>query len=490
MTEPQTLVVGSGAGGLTLALLLAKAGRSVTLVEIQPTIGGYLRRFVRNGVFFDSGYHFSGGFENILRQMHRILGIDDLISGMPISNRIILKASQQCIDLPAGCGYAGALDEFSHHFPAEKAALSQLFDTVRSIWTNRQMGNLYDCSPMQLIISQYDSTTVREFCDRIGLSPAAETSAGSFAVCHGSPPADVPMSFHARVGFSLYDSLARPVGGGDSIIHAFKREAAKFGITIRTGSKLLRFSEPDSDGECHLAFFSDGSSLPVDEVFFTIHPKSVQELLPENIQSPQFRRRMLRLRETTSFFCVYYTVDDGIELPEGLLSFFSENDLDSILRGTGGYSTGYLALRSPDVHGRMRSIITAFRTMPVMTPPITLPHHARISDPDYQGFKARISEEITWDLLEVYPHLKGHLHIEACGSPLTCLDYDPPTGSAYGVRCVCGQSRLCGALPVKNFYLAGQSASIPGVMGTMMTSFIVFRMAVGDEIYRRVIEGS
>ena len=47
MKKKQTIVVGSGAGGLTLALLLARAGRRVTLLEIQPEIGGYLRRFSR-----------------------------------------------------------------------------------------------------------------------------------------------------------------------------------------------------------------------------------------------------------------------------------------------------------------------------------------------------------------------------------------------------------------------------------------------------------
>ncbi|MBQ5894869.1 MAG: NAD(P)-binding protein, partial [Rikenellaceae bacterium] len=40
---------GSGAGGLTRALLLARSGRPVTLIESQPEIGGYLRRFYRNG---------------------------------------------------------------------------------------------------------------------------------------------------------------------------------------------------------------------------------------------------------------------------------------------------------------------------------------------------------------------------------------------------------------------------------------------------------
>ena len=124
-----------------------------------------------------------------------------------------------------------------------------------------------------------------------------------------------------------------------------------------------------------------------------------------------------------------------------------------------------------------------------MTPTASPNHLERLHDPAYQEFKNRITEEITRDLEDIRPELKGHLHVVDAGSPLTCLDYDPPTGSAYGVRCVCGQTRLYGTLPIRNFHLAGQSASAPGIMGSMMTSFIVFRMALGDEIYRKVLEG-
>ena len=73
---------------------------------------------------------------------------------------------------------------------------------------------------------------------------------------------------------------------------------------------------------------------------------------------------------------------------------------------------------------------------------------------------------------------------------MSCRDYDPPTGSAYGVRNVCGQSRLRGRLPVRNFFIAGQSALVPGVMGTMLTSLSVFRQAVGEETYCRIIRES
>ena len=126
--EYSTVVVGSGAGGLTLALLLAKTGRRVVLVESQRTIGGYLRCFKRDGFTFDTGYHFSGGFTGILSQMLRILDLDDAVTGTPVSNRIVLAESGHDILLPAGCGHNGAAQICSRAFPADEKGVLQYFE--------------------------------------------------------------------------------------------------------------------------------------------------------------------------------------------------------------------------------------------------------------------------------------------------------------------------------------------------------------------------
>ena len=193
--------------------------------------------------------------------------------------------------------------------------------------------------------------------------------------------------------------------------------------------------------------------------------------------TPSPCRRIRRLKDSTSFFCAYYTIDEEVETTLGLVSLFSHNDLDAILRGENAYSTGYLLGRETDAQGRMRSTVAAFRTMLPGTPDAPETRAERRTDAGYREFKERVTTEIADDLTAVCPELKGHLRPVAAGTPLTCRDYDPPTGCAYGVRNVCGQSRLCGRLPVRNFFIAGQSALVPGVMGTMLTSFTVFRFA-------------
>ena len=491
MKERSSVVVGSGAGGLTLALLLARSGRNVTVVESQPAIGGYLRRFTRNGVRFDTGYHFSGGFTNVMAQMNHVLGIDDLVFAKPIANRIVLGESDTDLTLAAGSGHRGAEETFCRHFPKDAAALHKLMQTIRDLWYSNPGRDIAATSPRQLELSRYDAMTVNEFNDSIGIGKTAAAAAGSFAMCHGSMQSEASMAFHARVGFSICDDLARPVNGGDPMIAGFKREAAKLGISVRTGVRLRRFTEPDANGTCRTALLDDDTVLDADEVFFTIHPTAIAEILPERALTASFVSRLQELRDTTSFFCSYFTIDEEFAPEPGLVSYFAHHDIDSIMRGDNSQSTGFLIDRERDAEGKLRATVAAFRPMvPGLPADAPATRAERAHDAKYLELKARLAEDTAAVLARLCPGVKNHLHFVTAGTALTCRDYDPPTGSAYGVRHICGQPRIFGRLPVRNFFAAGQSALAPGVMGTMMTSFAVFRFAVGEETYRRIIRES
>ena len=43
------IIIGSGLGGLTTGVFLAKNGYKVTILEKEPTIGGCLQCFTRKG---------------------------------------------------------------------------------------------------------------------------------------------------------------------------------------------------------------------------------------------------------------------------------------------------------------------------------------------------------------------------------------------------------------------------------------------------------
>ena len=60
MSNQKVVIIGSGLGGLSCGVILAKNGYDVTILEQSHQIGGCLQCFTRNGVKFETGMHFIG----------------------------------------------------------------------------------------------------------------------------------------------------------------------------------------------------------------------------------------------------------------------------------------------------------------------------------------------------------------------------------------------------------------------------------------------
>lgn len=57
------IIIGSGLGGLECAHILSKAGKRVLVLEKEAQPGGCVQSYRRNGLTFDTGFHYVGGLE-------------------------------------------------------------------------------------------------------------------------------------------------------------------------------------------------------------------------------------------------------------------------------------------------------------------------------------------------------------------------------------------------------------------------------------------
>ena len=69
----RVVIIGSGLGGLSCGVVLAKNGYQVTVLEQGYQVGGCLQCFTRKGVKFETGMHFIGSAaegQTLHRLMH------------------------------------------------------------------------------------------------------------------------------------------------------------------------------------------------------------------------------------------------------------------------------------------------------------------------------------------------------------------------------------------------------------------------------------
>ena len=76
------VVVGGGAGGLAMALFLARTGRRTLIIEKSSVIGGALGSFRHKGYRLDAGFHFTGALQagGIFDELLNLFGIREMVA--------------------------------------------------------------------------------------------------------------------------------------------------------------------------------------------------------------------------------------------------------------------------------------------------------------------------------------------------------------------------------------------------------------------------
>lgn len=124
------VVIGSGLGGMTAAVKLAKEGKKVLLCEQHFLPGGYATSFKRKGYRFEASLHQTPGFaeKHIFNQILKELGVRDRITPIPLQETFLVRSTAG--DFSMGPEYIAQLKKA---FPSEAVSLDRLDKTVENI---------------------------------------------------------------------------------------------------------------------------------------------------------------------------------------------------------------------------------------------------------------------------------------------------------------------------------------------------------------------
>jgi phytoene dehydrogenase-like protein len=293
------------------------------------------------------------------------------------------------------------------------------------------------------------------------------------------------------VGYGLYESVARVEDGGDAFIRAFRERSGALEIETLCGTHITECADVE-DGIVGRFVLSSGEEISCDRCIFTIHPQEILKILPRKHLTRAFVERVNGFEASVGLFSVYGVVeargsqdDLGDDFGPSILSLFPTSDINRLMDPSHEGDQALVIMRSVEKAGeRAYSVVNACEVAFVehMEPWKDSKRGKRPAG--YLEYKERRVERIRERILSVYPEYRYSLKVMDAASPLTLRDHlNSPDGSAYGVKQKLGQFNLLGKLRLRNTYAAGQSSVLPGLVGAMMSSFIVARSIVGKEEY-------
>jgi phytoene dehydrogenase-like protein len=494
MKRYDEIVVGSGISGMTLALLLGLNGRSVLLLEKNPRIGGSMARFYRNGIPFDTGFHFTGGFyrDGILHDMLRVLGIQDLINPIYLTseggNRFVIEAEEADYDLPSG--YQATIAKLKEYFPSDARAIDRYFEMVKSVCLRTAGMDLrrIDLSPGLL---DEDYVSLDQVLNGLTNNRTLKGLMAGYSMCYGVKPAEISFANHSRVGYGLYESVARVEDGGDAFIRAFRERCSDLDVEIMCNGHITECADV-RNGIVGRFVLNTGEEISCDHCIFTIHPQEILKILPRKHLTKAFVERVSGFEASVGIFSVYGVVEtrgsegDGEkDFGPSILSLFPSSDLNRLMDPRHEGDQALVIMRSlENAGGSVYAVVNACEVAFVEHFEAWKESKLGSRPPGYLEYKERRVERIRERIVSVYPEYRHSLKVMDAASPLTLRDYlNSPHGSAYGVKQKIGQFNLFGKLRLRNTYAAGQSSLLPGLVGAMMSSFIVGRSVVGKEEY-------
>lgn len=478
----EVVIIGSGLGGLVCAHILSKAGKRVLVLEKNSQPGGCLQSYRRDGLTFDTGFHYVGGLGEgqSLHTVFRMLGLMRLPWQRLDESFDRIRIGEQEFSFMQG--YDNFVKALQARFPDEGEALRQYAGLLQRT-EEEQLGLLapdaalssetwFETGAWTYLTAHFHSPLLVNVLSATSLKmELRKESLPLFTFLHGNS-SFIESSWKLRgAGSLIADSLIRDIRsqGGEVICRATVEEL------VEKDRKLVGLRCMDGrffEGDC---FVSD------------VHPAVTCSWIKrsECLRSI-YRRRIGALENTFGMLTV------SLALKPRSVKYFNWNwyvyrnpDVWTFYQDNIPVKGVLVCARPPEDGGdylQQLDLLTPI-TWEKMAPWIQTRVGHR--DETYSAMKRQLADECVRLAERVIPGLRNEIVQTYVSTPLTYRDYTgTPEGSAYGLRKDYRNpmmTLLSPRTPLPNLFLTGQSLMLHGIQGVTMTSLFTCAEILGKE---------
>jgi len=345
--EFDTIVIGSGAGGMAAAICLAKKGQKVLVLEQHYVPGGWCHSFHLKGQRFSPGVHYIGLLEKgqSTSELYKALGAANEL----VFFRMNPKAYEHCrigdetIDMPAGLD--ALYESLSQRFPAERKNLKKYLTLVEKVSHQVQLIPKMSGFMDHLTIAfrtkemgKYGLFSLKRVIDWYIKDPLLKSILNIQCGDHGLPPYKASFPVHCVVMYHYFSGAFYPMGGGAGIVKALTNSLKKLNGEIRvkqTVKKILLENKKAVGVE-----LEDGQKIYAKTIVSNADPTATYtHLVGEENLSKGLLKKLSKTQYSVTSVILFLTVDMDLKaagLDSGNVWSVKNSNLDAIydeLRG-------------------------------------------------------------------------------------------------------------------------------------------------------------